>query len=440
MFTELKLSNFRMFDDEVSVRFRPITVLIGRNSSGKSTILKFLLMLKQSSASTSDDFPVLNGHLVRLGSFLDLKSKLSSRDSLDFELSFEPTDFDSLTLIAEALESGGDIQTGSVLVSLRGTVPYTSNPQEGKTTYLAREKDSPDPFFDHTVDVRNDDIFYVNALRNRVKRTRRLFQDFINSFENSSIIIDDERFSSLDREFITDSIGFEFQNVLRSVHHLPPIRGELGRLIDISDATKESNQEERENTLLELRKVELSDPQTSAFLSSHLRNVAGMDSISFEDDPQDKSRAFARNIDTGAKVLIADFGFGVSQCLPVLVKGATIPSDSCLMVEQPEAHLHPTSQLHLGSFFADLWTNRGVKSIIETHSQNVLLRIRRLIANQSLDYRDVSVAFFTFDEEKEGVPIVKNLDINEDGSMQPGLPMEFFAADIREGLMLGLGK
>ena len=48
MLTELRISNFRIFDDEVSVRFRPITVLIGRNSSGKSSIIKFLLMLQQS--------------------------------------------------------------------------------------------------------------------------------------------------------------------------------------------------------------------------------------------------------------------------------------------------------------------------------------------------------------------------------------------------------
>ena len=49
MLTELKLSNFRIFDDEVTVRFRPITILIGRNSSGKSSIIKFLLMLQQSA-------------------------------------------------------------------------------------------------------------------------------------------------------------------------------------------------------------------------------------------------------------------------------------------------------------------------------------------------------------------------------------------------------
>ena len=162
--------------------------------------------------------------------------------------------------------------------------------------------------------------------------------------------------------------------------------------------------------------------------------------MEFRDDPIEKGRVIAKNNDTGAEVLIADFGFGVSQFLPILVEGTAKPPDSCLMVEQPEAQLHPTAQLHLGSFFAELWTKRKVSSIIETHSQNLLLRIRRLIARRDLSHEDVSVAFFTLDDEERGnAPIVKNLDIYEDGSMEPGLPMEFFAEDIREGLKLGAG-
>ena len=71
-----------------------------------------------------------------------------------------------------------------------------------------------------------------------------------------------------------------------------------------------------------------------------------------------------------------------------------------LMIEQPEAQLHPTAQLELGSYFADIWKERRVGSIIETHSGNILLRLRRLIANGSLNPEDVSVAFFDIEEGK----------------------------------------
>ena len=69
MLKELKLSNFRLFDDEVTVRFRPITVLIGRNNSGKSSIIKFLLMLKQSLNKESVHF--FNTENTGLGKFYE---------------------------------------------------------------------------------------------------------------------------------------------------------------------------------------------------------------------------------------------------------------------------------------------------------------------------------------------------------------------------------
>ena len=54
---------------------------------------------------------------------------------------------------------------------------------------------------------------------------------------------------------------------------------------------------------------------------------------------------------------------------------------STLMVEQPESQLHPAAHMEMGSYFADLWKIRGVGSIIETHSDNLLLRLRRLVGN-----------------------------------------------------------
>ncbi len=173
------------------------------------------------------------------------------------------------------------------------------------------------------------------------------------------------------------------------------------------------------------------------FILPHIRSVAAIDSIKFRTSSGYLSRALAKNQTTGAEVLIADFGFGVSQCLPIFVQGAVMAPYTSLMVEQPEAQLHPTAQLELGSFFADLWNKRKVGFIIETHSDNILLRLRRLIARGDLSHQDVSVAFFTFDEERGNMPMVKNLDIYENGWMQAGLPMEFFGENVVEALHLG---
>jgi hypothetical protein len=98
----------------------------------------------------------------------------------------------------------------------------------------------------------------------------------------------------------------------------------------------------------------------------------------------------------------------------------------------------------MGSFFGDLWKDKKVPSLIETHSANILLRLRKLISKGDLKAEDISVAFFTLDSivGKRGgahtAVVVKNLDVNPDGSLEKGLPMEFFGGDILEALEFGI--
>ena len=107
-----------------------------------------------------------------------------------------------------------------------------------------------------------------------------------------------------------------------------------------------------------------------------------------------------------------------------------------LAVEHPENGLHPRNQLELGSFFADLWLRRGVRSIIETHSDNLILRLRRLAASGQLPNRDISIAYFHQNPDTGSIQ-VRNIRVEEDGSLEPGLPMSFFGADVVEGLNMG---
>ncbi|MCY3990911.1 MAG: AAA family ATPase [Caldilineaceae bacterium] len=437
MLDRLSLSNFRLFDEEVSIRFRPITVLIGNNSSGKSTILKFLLMLKQSAMSSSENFPLLNGELVRLGDFSDLKNSMSQNDRLDFELSFRPRRFDFFTFMPGVLEEVLAVDSLKTVVSLQGSIPYLGHPLDGEITYLAGERGNLSKHFDLTNQLREDDIFYFEARNQKSREIMRWIHQFIDQGSSDEKPYSQSWIENLPTELAADEIGAEFQRLMNSIFHLPPIRGELSRLVDFSDTTKDSAERRREDSLYLLRQVVKEGRESFQFLSKHLLDVTAVRTIEIEDTPLEKGKVIATHDSTDARVLIADLGFGVSQFLPILVKGATMPVGSCLMVEQPEAQLHPTAQLHLGSFFSELWTQREVGSVIETHSHNLLLRIRRLIAKGDLPHKDVSVAYCTLGGESNDIPIVKNLDINEDGSMEAGLPMEFFAEDIREGLRLG---
>ena len=442
MFRELRLSNFRIFDDEVSVQFKPITVLIGRNSSGKSSLLNLLLMLKQSSMSTRRDFPVVNGDDVRMGSFTELRNTLSDNENLRFDLSFAISPSRFLTRFSKELDILQGIKEDSLVASLQSQIPYSDTPQDGSMFYALGTVDSPQEYFSHDTVIASDNIFYFGALRNRLNRMNENIGRILDAQHIDPDVVRNTVLRAWRSEVITYEIGTNLHNEFQSLFHFPAIRGDIKRQIDIPDITRkpsESVRDDRDDTVSQLYRIVRNDSEQLQFLTQFLAPVISLDSVEFEELAPGILRPYARNIVTRARVPLADFGFGISQCLPVLVKGTTMPPNFCLMVEQPEAQLHPTAQLEFSSFFAKLWTERKVSSIIETHSSNILLRLRRLIAKQELSHQDVSIAYITVNEENGNTPIVKNIDINEDGSLEPGLPMEFFAKDIIEALSLGTG-
>ena len=429
MLTELKLSNFRIFDDEVTVRFRPITVLIGRNSSGKSSIIKFLLMLQQSAEYGRSQFLTPEGSRVSLGAFRALKNSITKKRNLEFELKAKGYAKLVIYPLSKHLDEIERADTNDLRYKARASLAYGRKHITGKATYLLGNETTGNDYIRIDDRILASSTFLGPYLREHVPDTRE-FDDIFASSEGSNLTASLTRWSSETQ--LQDELRYQ----INSIRHLSPVRSEAQRVIIASPPPIDDVGQRGEFALPHLQRMIGEKHEMYDFILPYLESVAGIAGVKFRNSSGYVSQAIATNKATGADALIADYGFGVGQCLPILVQGAIMAPRTTLMVEQPEAQLHPTAQLELGSFFADLWAKREVGSIIETHSDNILLRLRRLIAKGDLSNHDVSVAFFTFDEDSN-MPTVKNLDINEDGSMQPGLPMEFFGADILEGLQLG---
>ena len=439
MLNELKLSNFRIFDDQVTVRFRPITILIGRNSSGKSSIIKFLLMLRQSSNLGQSRLLTPEGDKVSLGTFVGLKNTLTKRTHLTFELCVS-TDGSMITpFVAGSSEFIHDEESDNLLCSIQASVLYSKRVNRGRVTFslgsVLAEKQrlsfDAKPLEDSSL---WDYPAISSDLRNTLLRTSQdeVTGGLASRPERLEVLRTVLRQRLVERSII-DTLLYQ----INSIRHLLPVRSEAQRVILASSPPSDDVGQTGQYTMPHLQQLAFESNSGYEFIRAHLASIAGIEAIRFRTSSGYVSQAYARNKVTGADVLIADYGFGVGQCLPILVQGAIMAPQSTLIVEQPEAQLHPTAQLELGNFFADLWNQRKVMSVIETHSGNVLLRLRRLIARGDLSHKDVSVAFFAFDEDNGRMPVIRNLDINEDGSMQAGLPMEFFGADVIEGLQLG---
>ena len=421
----------------VTVRFKPITILIGRNSSGKSSIIKFLLMLQQSGIR-SRQFLNPHGDKVQLGDFLGLKNSLTDEEDLRFELSIGAPLVEPRFALASYLRNVGSAESAELIYTVGATISYSGGDSTGRDSYWVSDEKSGKVALRIDRDIGHDSTLLV------VDQSLDGEEDEEIDFEG---LKPEERDEALERYqlrtfelLLRSSAGQEILRALRlqidSIRNLPAVRAESAKVILVSHPPSEDVGQRGEHTLPHLQEIIAEDGDRYRFILPHLRNVAGIESVHFNTLSNFVSQVLATNNTTGAKVLIEDFGFGVSQCLPVIVQGAIMQPYNSLLVEQPEAQLHPTAQLEMGSFFADLWNKRRVASVIETHSGNILLRLRRLIARGELSSDDVSVAFFTHDEEKN-IPTIRNLDVYEDGSLQPGLPMEFFGADVIEGLNLG---
>ena len=444
--TEIKLKNFRAFQSEIVVRVRPITVLIGRNSAGKSSLLKFLLMLRQTLESQGNDFFVTEGEHVHLGTWADLRhtrTRVSGMiDSfLRYGFKMETEDLprpevrqlwkaasraDIVTETATNIVMHADLlkqpprkesETGRFTVG--GTVQYGSQFRYGR----------------HDVECTSgNERLFVKSSRNLqgtgFLRFGRREESIANLLENVTA----ERFLE------------PLRHAFLSQRHLSPIREESPQMVQMASPPARDVGHRGEYAIPHLWRLSSQEDLKEQwdFVAQFAAAVAEVENIEFKSQVTKLlTKVTAQNRRTGATCSLGDFGFGVSQCLPIFVQGAMHVPGQLLLVEQPEAQLHPTAQLELGSFFAALWTKRQVPSIIETHSGNVLLRLRKLVSQGVFSPDDVSVAYFHVDKvsRERGNPIkavcVENLDIMQDGSMAKGLPMEFFGADILEALEFG---
>lgn len=147
-------------------------------------------------------------------------------------------------------------------------------------------------------------------------------------------------------------------------------------------------------------------------------------------------RVFVQKTSSSTSVLITDVGFGVSQVLPVLVLCYYVPEGSTIILEQPEIHLHPKVQADLADVLIDAVKTRKVQIILESHSEHLLVRLQRRIAEQRLSVKDTNLYFCRM---VDGASELTRLELNLFGNIT-NWPQDFFgdAFGERVAMMKGI--
>jgi predicted ATPase len=128
------------------------------------------------------------------------------------------------------------------------------------------------------------------------------------------------------------------------------------------------------------------------------------------------------------EVLITDVGFGVSQILPVITLCYYAPEGSTLILEQPEIHLHPSVQAGLADVFIDAMKTRKIQIVLESHSEHLLRRLQRRIAEEEIEADDTALYFCS---TEKGESRLTKLELDLYGTIE-NWPEDFFGDDYEE--------
>ncbi|NJE55408.1 DUF3696 domain-containing protein [Thermococcus sp. 21S9] len=464
MIEDIKVKNFKSFSDTGKKKIKPITILIGPNSSGKSSFIQFLLLLKQTIESTSRDSPlVLNGRYVQLGSFREIIHKQRVRKSIEFEFSVRLDNvlndlryrirYRRDNFLRYLHEYGDTITYKSkiryVKPPIKGVVP-TLRLQEFEIQLNSEERRNTSFKVVFKFDSKNQKYeVYIND-----KKAGKLFQKAwvyktttgriynttttihpINFYilAYMSPILDIETPSEFSEgeilvaEFLLDSVR-TIEKIMKKIYYIGPLRERPKRYYILSGDVPLDVGPSGENalsTLLTSKRQEYLIKKVNEWLKkfdlAKQFQIKGIKS-------QILLEALVEDPIQGLKLNISDVGFGLSQILPIIIEGFHAPSDSIILIEQPEIHLHPKLQADMADLFIDIAKSGNRKLIIETHSEHIILRLQRRIIEGVI--RPEDVAIYYFEMTKEGTNI-QDISINELGELE-NWPKGFFEEDARE--------
>jgi predicted ATPase len=401
--SKIAVRGFKSISDEQQIELRPLTLLAGANSSGKSSLMQPVLLLKQTLEAPSDPGALLlNGPNVRFTSAEQLLSRITRKPRrVDFIVRIELSQGMTLDLVFKR-EMGIGFEIGKMNYS-RGDVKVQVSP---KMSHEEIVKALP-KLFGITIIRRSkaEDSSFWSVRRQRCFLGFRAPEVYTRSPE------------FLARADL--SPGGWFAPHLQSLIHLPGLRGNPQRTYP-KRATGPLFPGTFEDYVASIitQWQSKGDPRLSQ-LGAALEDMGLTWKVEAQpvDDTQVELRVgrlpHSRSGGDHDFVSVADVGFGVSQSLPVLVALIVAEPGQVVYLEQPEMHLHPRAQRRLAHVLADA-ANRGVIVVAETHSALLLREVQTLVATGKLSTDKVKLHWVQ--RHEDGCTVVTPADLDENGA------------------------
>ena len=420
MIEQLQIQNFKSWRDTGTIRFAPITGFFGANSSGKTSLLHFLLMLKQTVESHDRQLILnLEGPYTDLGLLADVMYAHLQPQLLDFTVTWQNTQFISTPVpgtrgrsSVESFKLHSQIHVAENAIEIHALEYFFAQGNKDYRFAMMRQEDttyhfesdgyrSKEPALYHTIYPMPDRFFEFPMAFYQLGMNQRL-------------------------RYLHE-LGWSLVQSLLRIRYLGPLR-EFPARIYRWGGERHSLGNRGENAIQLL----LADYHQAQRITNHvarwLQQLGLIQSFQLHRIAPER-REFEVRVRLHAEspeVLLTEVGFGVSQVLPVLVLCASAQKGSILILEQPEIHLHPAVQAGLADILIET-SQRGVQLILESHSEHLLRRLQRRIAETKLTPEETALYFC--ESDKTGTSHLKPLDVDTYGNIN-NWPEHFFGDEM----------
>lgn len=367
--TRIAVEGFKSIVNRQEIEIAPLTILAGANSSGKSSIMQPLLLLKQTLEATYDPGPLkIDGPNVYFTSVSQFLSK--GQSELRIEIFAGEGEFDVIFSKELEIKEETRILRGGAITLLPQMSPASLQQIFG---HLFAQP------VNHMLSIVRDRCFLdIAVVGGPAFRIMSWIEPFIDQ-----------------------------------IIHVPALRGSPSRTYPRMPAERRFPGTFESYTASLIQSWAKEPGRKCEDLNQDLQ-LLGLAQEVFTRRLDDVSFELMVGLDPhAAEINIADVGFGVSQVVPVLVALRAADEGRLVYLEEPEIHLHPRAQTKLADVLAGA-AKRGVRVVAETHSSLLLRAIQTLVAKGDLPRELVRLHWFSRDQD--GITHVTTAKLDENGA------------------------
>ena len=412
MLTLLQLKNFKAWADTDAVVLKPVTLLLGTNSSGKSTLIQSLLLLRQTIQSPDRTLHLNLGgdelhDFFNFGDFDNILTQGATPRLFQIRFNFKKSETNGEVVSTQFKCSYGQTSSGAVVVQSMSIWQA----EDRQISVVRRDKGS------YSLTVNAESQVRLKGRELAPERSIALAAKAITELGIDGSMVED----------MSLAVRRELENIV----YLGPLRrkperdyvwnkskpGEVGvdghKAVDVLLANSllrgDNKNEIAESVSYWLRRMKVAE-------KLEVRQIG-------------RSTRYEVVIHReGVIANLRDVGIGISQVLPVLTVAFFAPPGSTILLEEPEIHLHPLAQSVLAELFVEVSKKRKVQFIVETHSEHLFRRMQTLIAKQKVKVE--SCAMYFVEKGKKGAQL-RLLDLDEYGRLS-NWPDHFFGDALGE--------